>query len=57
MSKSNPTSFNVPKDLVTALKQRSYELSAQRGERVTASALVVEALLKFGIKPVKSNKS
>lgn len=56
MKKSNPTSFNIPKDLVNGLKQKSFELTAKRGERVTASALVIEALLNYGIKPIKVQK-
>lgn len=46
-----PTSFSLPKNLVEALKQKSYEQTAKRGKRVTASDIVVEALLLYGITP------
>ena len=50
------TSYKLPKDLVQGLKIKSFELSAQRGTKVTSAQIVEEALLKFGVKPYKAPK-
>ena len=53
-NKTMPTSFSLDHQLIQGLKIKSFELSLKRGKKVTASAIVAEALLKFGVVPSKA---
>lgn len=55
-SQCKPATFSIPVNLSEAIKLYSFDQSHKSGKRVTASAVVVDALLQYGIKPVKAKR-